>query len=385
MGQRTDGWDFTDNMLDSVIRETIACFPVYRTYIDDRGHYTERDRAVIHHAIARGNTANPGLDASAFDFLEKTLLLHERSGNEENERELYFALKFQQLTGPVMAKGVEDTAFDAYNRFVSSNEVGGSMNHLASRLRRSIREQPGQAKNSPDAMLATSTHDTKRSEDVRSRLNVISEMKMLWPSFIRRAQRLNARFKQTLDDGRVAPDANEEYLIYQTTAGAWPWKMESIEDRKEFVERLQQYMTKALSEAKVNLSWVSPNEKYVAAVHAFVAGVLMPNEDGKERRFFSALQLLLPALKVLRAVNSLAQVVLKIASPGVPDFYQGSEMWDLSLVDPDNRRPVNYALRAEALAAMLRQTDVDGRRRCAAMRWALWPMVTSSFGRRTAR
>jgi (1->4)-alpha-D-glucan 1-alpha-D-glucosylmutase len=214
--------------------------------------------------------------------------------------------------------------------------------------------------NSPDAMLATSTHDTKRSEDVRNRLNVISELARLWPAFVRRAQRLNERFKQTLDDGRVAPDDNEEYLIYQTIAGAWPWTMETQEDRRQFVERLQQYMTKALSEAKVNLSWVNPDEKYVAAVHAFVEKILTPDADGTERKFVDALQLLLPLLKVFGAVNSLAQVVLKIASPGVPDFYQGSEMWDLSLVDPDNRRPVDYEARTEALDALLKKFEEDG-------------------------
>jgi len=352
--------DFTDNLLDSAIRETIACFPVYRTYIDDRGHYTQRDRAVIHHAIVRAKYRSPDVDASAFDFLENTLLLHDRSSNEVDERELYFALKFQQLTGPVMAKGVEDTAFYTYNRFISSNEVGSSMQSFGLSIETLHASNAERLEHSPDAMLATSTHDTKRSEDVRNRLNVISEMKLLWPSFIRRAQRLNARFKQTLEDGRVAPDANEEYLIYQTIAGAWPWKMESVEERKQFLERLQQYMTKALSEAKVNLSWVSPNEKYVAAVHAFLAGILMPDEEGQERRFFAALQLFLPMLKVFGAVNSLVQAVLKIASPGVPDFYQGSEMWDLSLVDPDNRRPVDYALRAEALTAMLRQAEAEG-------------------------
>ena len=226
--------DFTDNLLDAAIRETIACFPVYRTYIDDRGHYTQRDRSVIHHAIVRAKYRSPDVDASAFDFLENTLLLHERGGNEVNERELYFALKFQQLTGPVMAKGVEDTAFYTYNRFISSNEVGSSMQSFGLSVGTFHASNLERLENSPDAMLATSTHDTKRSEDVRNRLNVISEMKMLWPSFIRRAQRLNARFKLTLEDGRVAPDANEEYLIYQTIAGAWPWKMESIEDRKEF-------------------------------------------------------------------------------------------------------------------------------------------------------
>jgi (1->4)-alpha-D-glucan 1-alpha-D-glucosylmutase len=352
--------DFTDNILGSAIRETIACFPVYRTYIDDRGQYTQRDRTNIHHAIVRAKYRSPDVDASAFDFLENTLLLDDKSGDDIDQRKLYFALKFQQLTGPVMAKGVEDTAFYIYNRFISSNEVGSSMDSFGLSVETFHASNEERLQNSPDAMLATSTHDTKRSEDVRNRLNVISEMKLFWPAFVRRWQRINARFKQELDDGRVAPDANEEYLIYQTIAGSWPWKMDSAEDRMQFVERLQQYMTKALSEAKVNLSWVSPNEKYVAAVHAFIAGILTLDENGEERRFVASLQLLLPALKVFGAVNSLAQVVLKTASPGVPDFYQGSEMWDLSLVDPDNRRPVDYAIRTAELDAMLRQADVEG-------------------------
>jgi (1->4)-alpha-D-glucan 1-alpha-D-glucosylmutase len=352
--------DFTDNLLDAAIRETIACFPVYRTYIDDRGQYTDRDRAYIQHAIMRAKYRNPDVDSSAFDLLEDTLLLHGRSGDDIDQRELYFALKFQQLTGPVMAKGVEDTAFYTYNRFISSNEVGSSMQSFGISIETFHAGNLERLENSPDAMLATSTHDTKRSEDVRNRLNAISEMRLLWPSFIRRAQRLNARFKRTLDDGRVAPDPSEEYLLYQTIAGAWPWKMDSEEDRRRFVERLQQYMTKALSEAKVNLSWVNPNEKYLGAVHSFVAEILSLDAAGKERRFVSALQLLLQELKVAGAVNSLAQVVLKAASPGVPDFYQGSEMWDLSLVDPDNRRPVDFALHAQALDALLRQADDEG-------------------------
>jgi (1->4)-alpha-D-glucan 1-alpha-D-glucosylmutase len=352
--------DFTDSILESAIRETIACFPVYRTYIDDRGQYTDRDRAVIHHAISRAKYRNPDLDASAFDFLERSLLPPGESGDQINKKELYFALKFQQLTGPVMAKGVEDTAFYVYNRFISSNEVGSSMQSFGISTETFHAGNEERLKNSPDAMLATSTHDTKRSEDVRNRLNVISEMKLVWPAFVRRVQRLNARFKQTLEDGRVAPDPNEEYLIYQTIAGAWPWKMDTPEDRRQFIERLQSYMTKALSEAKVNLSWVSPSQQYVDAVHKFIAGILTPDVDGTERKFVGALQLLMPALKVFGAVNSLAQVVLKATSPGVPDFYQGSEMWDLSLVDPDNRRPVDYNLRIDALDAMLSMAQSDG-------------------------
>jgi (1->4)-alpha-D-glucan 1-alpha-D-glucosylmutase len=352
--------DFTDNLLDSAIRETIACFPVYRTYIDDRGQWTDRDRANIHHAIARAKYRSLDVDASAFDFLENTLLLNGRTGSEIDPRELYFTLKFQQLTGPVMAKGVEDTAFYIYNRFISSNEVGSSMKSFGISVETFHASNEERLENSPDAMLATSTHDTKRSEDVRNRLNVLSEMKLMWPSFVRRAQRLNARLKHTLDDGRVVPDANEEYLLYQTIAGSWPWQMDSLEDRWQYVKRLQQYMTKALSEAKVNLSWVSPNDKYVAAVHEFIAGTLMPDKRGKEQRFIGLLDVLLPALKVFGAVNSLAQVVLKTASPGVPDFYQGSEMWDLSLVDPDNRRPVDYAPREGGLHAMLQKAKIEG-------------------------
>lgn len=352
--------DFTDNLLDSAIRETIACFPVYRTYIDDRGQYTEGDRAYIRQAITRAKFRSPDVDASAFDFLENTLLLHGRSGDDIDPRELYFALKFQQLTGPVMAKGVEDTAFYTYNRFISSNEVGSSMQAFGISPETFHASNVERLETSRDAMLATSTHDTKRSEDVRNRLNVISEMKLIWPAFVKRAQRMNAKWKQTLEDGRVAPNANEEYLIYQTIAGAWPWRMDSADDRRQFVGRLQQYMTKALSEAKVNLSWVNPNERYVAAVHSFIDAIMTPGADGKETRFVTALQLLMPALKVFGAVNSIAQVVLKAASPGVPDFYQGSEIWDLSLVDPDNRRPVDYSIRRKALDAMLHGAEAEG-------------------------
>jgi (1->4)-alpha-D-glucan 1-alpha-D-glucosylmutase len=353
--------DFTDNILEAAIRETIASFPVYRTYIDDRGRYTERDRIVILRAIARAKHRSPDIDASAFDFLENTLLLHGKSGQEIDARELYFALKFQQLTGPVMAKGVEDTAFYVYNRFISSNEVGSSMKSFGISVESFHASNRERLENFPDALLATSTHDTKRSEDVRNRLNVLSEMTYPWPSLVRRWQRLNAKLKRKLDDGRVAPDANEEYLIYQTIVGAWPWVMESLEDRQQFVERLQQYMMKALSEAKVNLSWINPNEEYVTAVNAFVSDILIPKNGKKETRFVETLDGLVPVARLFGAVNSLAQVLIKIASPGVPDFYQGSEMWDLSLVDPDNRRPVDYKLRADALAGMQRMAEAEGR------------------------
>jgi (1->4)-alpha-D-glucan 1-alpha-D-glucosylmutase len=185
-------------------------------------------------------------------------------------------------------------------------------------------------------------------------------MTYLWPSYVRRWVRLNARHKRTLADGRVAPSANEEYFLYQTLAGAWPWQMANGGEREEFLARMQQYMTKALSEAKVNLSWTNPNPAYVDAVHAFMRAILMPDARGREPRFVEMMEEILPALRMFGAVNSLAQAVLKIASPGVPDFYQGSELWDLSLVDPDNRRPVDYELRRRALEGMKEQATSQG-------------------------
>jgi (1->4)-alpha-D-glucan 1-alpha-D-glucosylmutase len=352
--------DFTDDLLEAAIRETIACFPVYRTYIDDRGQYTERDRAFIRQAIGRAKQRNRETDESVFDFLENILLLHGKSGDEMDQGELYFALKFQQLTGPVMAKGVEDTAFYVYNRFIGSNDVGGSIAAFGISTDEFHEANRGRMRAAPDAMLATSTHDTKRSEDVRNRMGVLSEMTYLWPSYVRRWVRLNARHKRTLADGRVAPSANEEYFLYQTLAGAWPWQMANGGEREEFLARMQQYMTKALSEAKVNLSWTNPNPAYVDAVHAFMRAILMPDARGREPRFVEMMEEILPALRMFGGVNSLSQAVLKIASPGVPDFYQGSELWDLSLVDPDNRRPVDYELRRRALDGMKEQATSQG-------------------------
>jgi (1->4)-alpha-D-glucan 1-alpha-D-glucosylmutase len=355
--------DFTDNILETVLRHAIAAFPVYRTYIDDRGEYGARDVAFLRFAIARAKRLNPDIDASAFDFLRETLLLQNGSvalKQKPDPQILYFALKFQQLTGPVMAKGVEDTAFYVYTRFLSSNEVGGSAKSFGISLDTLHQSNQERLNHSPDTMLATSTHDTKRSEDVRNRLNVISELPQLWSSSVHRWQRMNAKFKQKMEDGRMAPDNNEEYLLYQTILGAWPWQMESQQDRESYVERLKQYAFKALSEAKVNLSWINPDPEYMKAVHAFITAIMMPGPRGKESPFVDSLRSLLPQLQIFGAVNSLAQVVLKSAVPGVPDFYQGNELWELSLVDPDNRRPVDFDQRAGYLNALLALSEQEG-------------------------
>jgi (1->4)-alpha-D-glucan 1-alpha-D-glucosylmutase len=349
--------DFTDNILEAVIRETIACFSVYRTYIDERGTYPDRDVAFIQGAIRQAKRRNPDVVGSAFDFLRDMLLLTRANNTGSQERakdldaqQLQFALKFQQLTGPVMAKGVEDTTFYVYNRFLSSNEVGGDTKSFGISLEQWHASNQERLEVSPDSMLTTSTHDTKRSEDVRNRLNVLSEIPDAWAGAVRRWHRVNAKLKRTLADGRVAPDPNEEYLLYQTIAGVWPWNMDEPGCRESLLERLQEYATKALSEAKVNLSWINPDPQYVAAVHGFLADMLTPDKRGRETPFVQTLEKLMPQIRLFGGVNSLAQVVLKATSPGVPDFYQGMELWDFSLVDPDNRRPVDYAKRETMLA-----------------------------------
>lgn len=356
--------DFTDKLLEGVIRETIASFPVYRTYIDERGHYSDHDRHVIHEAIVKAKRQAPTLDPSAFDFLERVLLLSGRETLEQGspyaDAELYFALKFQQLTGPVMAKSVEDTSFYVYNRFISSNEVGSSMEAFGIKPEVLHKANAERQRVTPHTMLTTSTHDTKRAEDVRCRLNVLSEMPDEWAARVRSWQQMNAKHKTPLGGGQIAPDANEEYLIYQTIVGAWPWETPTGKAQTEFVERIQAYMTKALSEAKVNVSWVTPNPEYTKAVTEFIGNILASIDDGEETPFVTDLVTFMEPVKRFGAVNSLALMTLKATVPGVPDFYQGTEMWDLSLVDPDNRRPVDYALREEALTQMISEGEAQG-------------------------
>ncbi|MFL6436899.1 MAG: malto-oligosyltrehalose synthase [Terriglobales bacterium] len=347
--------DFTLKTLRDSIRETIACFPVYRTYIDERGEYTARDKEYIETAIRNAKRLNTGMSERVFDFLRNTLLL---KGGRLDEmvyrRKLYFALKFQQLTGPVMAKGLEDTVCYVYNRFISVNEVGGSPKHFGLTLAEFHEGNIKRAQRWPASMLATSTHDTKRSEDVRARLNVLSEMPKLWSAFVMRARRLNRNKKITISDGRVVPDGNEEYLLYQTLVGVWPCNLK-VEGRENLVERVQEYMTKAVHEAKVNLSWINQNPEYVEALRNFVGAVL--TGSGRANSFVALLEDFLNPVNYFGVMNSLAQTTLKLMSPGNPDIYQGTELWDLSLVDPDNRRPVNFASRKQMLGELHRADD----------------------------
>lgn len=348
--------DITRALLKDAIRETIACFPVYRTYIDARGTVSERDRAYIVEAIARAKRRNANESAAPFDFLKNVLLLDNANGTlsaDQHRKRLRFTLKFQQLSGPVMAKGLEDTACYVYSRFVSANEVGGSPASFGISQEEFHQGNVERTRDWTFSMLGTSTHDSKRSEDVRARLNVLSEMPKEWGSQVIRWRRANRSKKRALGDGRNVPDANEEYFLYQTLVGAWPFRMNSGAEQEEFTSRIQEYMTKAVHEAKVNLSWINQNQEYVDTLRQFVARILMPGTSKRPNPFLQEIEKFLPPVMYFGCFNGLAQVLLKATSPGVPDFYRGTEFWDLSLVDPDNRRPVDYEARQTALADLL--------------------------------
>jgi (1->4)-alpha-D-glucan 1-alpha-D-glucosylmutase len=347
--------DYTRKTLRDVIRETIACFPVYRTYIDERGEISERDEAYINQAIVRAKRMNPDKAPASFDFLRDILLLRRKDGEDHSElyrRKLYFTLKFQQLTGPVMAKGLEDTACYVYNRFVSVNEVGGSPKQFGISADEFHQANVQREGHWPFSMLATSTHDTKRSEDVRARLNVLSEMPKLWSGQVFRWRKGNRSRKRLLADGRSVPSLNEEYLLYQTLVGTWPFDLSTSEARQAYTERIKQYMSKAVHEAKVNLSWINDDPAYVEALMHFLERILTPGTRTRQNSFLQQIQAFVRPVAFFGAVNSLAQRLLMITSPGNPDIYQGAELWDFSLVDPDNRRPVDYGIRQRLLTEL---------------------------------
>jgi (1->4)-alpha-D-glucan 1-alpha-D-glucosylmutase len=357
--------DFTLGVLREAIRETIACFPVYRTYIDERAHVSDSDRKYIQQAIACAKQKNGTLAPAVFDFLQSILLLEDMESDGSvygYRRKPYFTLKFQQLTGPVMAKGLEDTACYVYNRFISVNEVGGSPTEFGTSLSEFHAANQERAEQWPHSMLTTSTHDTKRSEDVRARLDVLSEIPSAWATQVMKWRRINRGRKAELADGRSVPDNNEEYLLYQTLVGAWPLEMRYEDERGDFIGRIQQYMEKAIHEAKVNLSWLNPNPQYVEAMNSFVEGILLP-APRRGNLFLNSLQKFMPAVTYFGLINSLAQTVLKLTSPGVPDIYQGQELWDFSLVDPDNRRHVDFESRQRLLDRLSpdarERSDVD--------------------------
>jgi (1->4)-alpha-D-glucan 1-alpha-D-glucosylmutase len=368
--------DFTLNSLTFAIREIIACLSVYRTYITGPDDVAPWDEKFIEMAVAEAKRRNPRTAGEIFDFIRDTLLLRNITDFAVAEREnlMVFTMKFQQITGPVMAKSLEDTAFYVYNRLVSLNEVGGHPEHFGVSLSAFHQQNAERQRRWPNAMLCSSTHDTKRSEDVRARINVLSEMPAEWSKALNRWSRQNARKKSTVD-GELAPDRNDEYLLYQTLIGAWPFPTHvqprspssaqellkanskhsplitdlSAQEFAEFRERIAAYMQKATKESKVHTSWINPNEAYDAAVRNFVLGIL---EDTPKNAFLENMNAFQARVAFFGQFNALAQLLLKLTSPGMPDIYQGNELWDFSLVDPDNRRPVDYERRRVVLAQL---------------------------------
>jgi (1->4)-alpha-D-glucan 1-alpha-D-glucosylmutase len=340
--------DFTLNSLTFALREVIACLSVYRTYLTGPDAVTAQDRLVVEEAVEEAKRRNPRTAEAVFDFVLDAVLLRGVQDFPETDRPrlIEWALKFQQLTGPVMAKSVEDTVFYTYNRLVSLNEVGGSPDRYGVSVTAFHRQNAERLERWPHALLATSTHDTKRSEDVRARLDALSEMAGDWHAALIRWGRLNSSKKVVVED-QPAPDRNDEYLLYQTLLGAWadgPFDEKALE---QFRGRIGEYMQKATKEAKVHTSWINPNEEYDGAVRQFVAR-LLPGVGADP--FLDDLRALQRRVAFCGYFNSLAQVLLKLTSPGVPDLYQGCELWDFSLVDPDNRRPVDYSCRRALLA-----------------------------------
>ncbi len=351
--------DFTLNSLTQAIREIIACFPVYRTYITAEEHgVLDRDRVFIWQAVALAKRRNPTVSRLVFDFVRDLLLRSGDSSELDREERLRFVMKFQQTTSPVTAKGVEDTAFYRYHRFVSLNEVGSDP-HLFGTAPALVHQQlKVRQERWPMALSTSSTHDTKRSEDVRARLNALSELPKQWKERVTRWRKLNRKWKTVVDEEPV-PGPPEEYLLYQILVGVWPLASMSAEEYEQFVGRIQAYMIKAVKEAKQHTSWVSSNREYEEAVSRFVASIL----DRSEANPFVADFLPFHSrVGQYGLYNSLAQLVIKLAAPGVPDFYQGTELWDFSLVDPDNRRPVDFQARAAMLADLRKAAaDQDGR------------------------
>ena len=336
--------DFTLNSLAFAMREIIACFPVYRTYVNEREPVNVRDREFIEHAVLEARRRNPGRPGVVFEFVGALLLKVADIPEQEHGEHMQFVAKFQQVTSPVTAKGIEDTALYIYNRLVSLNEVGGEPDRFGITPEAFHARMGERAERWPHGLSATSTHDTKRSEDVRARINVLSELPRVWKRAASRWARAN-RGGRSMVDGRSYPSRNEEFLFYQTLLGTWPFAAMTPEEEDGYRDRMIAYMKKAMREAKVFTSWLNPSDTHEKAMERFITTVLAPDHSAFRSDFLELAQ----QVSRCGVYNSLAQLAVKIGAPGVPDFYQGSELWDFSLVDPDNRRPIDFERRQTLL------------------------------------
>lgn len=344
--------DYELSAFSQALVEVSACLPVYRTYV--RGYrISRRDRAYIERAVAEARRRSD-LPDGLLDFVRRVLLLETPPGLTNRERRDWLALvmRWQQFTGPVMAKGVEDTSLYVYNRLISMNEVGSDPVEGAIGVARFHRNNSRRLRDWPHSLNATSTHDTKRSEDVRARIDVLTEIPAQWERRLLRWSELNRHLKWDVDGG-PRPDANEEMLVYQTLLGVWPLDASA---HLELSPRLKEYMVKACREAKVHTSWLAPDEEHESAVTSFIDAVL---DEAESAAFLADFRDFVRVVAFHGALNSLSQSVLKIVSPGVPDFYQGTPLWDFSLVDPDNRRPVDFGRQRALQLDLMAKAEVD--------------------------
>jgi (1->4)-alpha-D-glucan 1-alpha-D-glucosylmutase len=338
------GRDLSPTALRRALADITACLPVYRTYLDC-GAMPEKGHAYIEAAVAEARRRNPDVSGPVYDFLRRVLLVDFSRGIHEDGRKAWirFVMRWQQLTGPITAKGIEDTTMYVYNRLISMNEVGGQHGEVT--LHRFHQFNAARQQRWPATMNASSTHDTKRSEDARARISVLSELPSEWNRCLSRWTRWN-RDKKTEIDGRAIPDGNEEILLYQTLIGVWPLHEGEIASA---IDRVKQYIVKASREAKIYSSWIKPNEPHEQAVQRFLEAILNPDPGNRFRSHFLEFQ---ARLAFFGAMNSLAATLVKITAPGIPDFYQNTESWDFSLVDPDNRRPVDVETRLRLAESM---------------------------------
>jgi (1->4)-alpha-D-glucan 1-alpha-D-glucosylmutase len=348
--------DYTSDALRETLAEVVACFPVYRTYITPEDQ-SSGDRNQVLKAVSEARRRSQAADLSVFGFVRDVLLTDVAEGKPEayRQRVLRLAMKFQQYTGPVTAKGVEDTAFYRYHRLVSLNEVGGDPERFGVSIEAFHRANARRRMAWPNAMLAGSTHDSKRSEDLRARLHVLSEIPDEWQEHVGRWARLNRRFRRDQDEGTL-PDANTEYLLYQTLLGAWPLEELDAEALDGFRARIGGYMEKAVKEAKVNTAWTNPDAEYESALEGFIASIL---DRERNAAFFDDFLPFQRRVARLGLFNSLSQTLLRLTAPGVPDIYQGCELWSFSLVDPDNRRPVDFGRRQSLQESLRRPRGAD--------------------------
>jgi (1->4)-alpha-D-glucan 1-alpha-D-glucosylmutase len=345
--------DFTRQILQRAIRQIVASLPVYRTYVDMKGAPDDADRRDLDWAIAQARRGDQNIHGSVFDFLHGVLsgeIVAAPNNGYSRTSALRVAMKLQQYSGPVMAKGLEDTAFYRYNRHIALNEVGGTPDRFGISVGAFHKANEIRAKNWPRAMLATSTHDTKRGEDARARLAVLSDLPDEWRREVNAWSRL-IRARRGDIEREGPPDRNDEYMFYQLLLGSWP--PELIDQRDEaaldaYRQRVLEALQKCLREAKLHTSWTAPDPAYEEAMRAFALDALDPTRNG----FLASFLPFVGRIARLGVENSIVQTVMKLTAPGVPDIYQGDEFWDLSLVDPDNRRPIDYSAREEALSAL---------------------------------